>query len=97
MTDTVSAPKTNFTFEIQYPALPDGSASMPTQDIDALGPLLQKLLAAQDSSADVTMSDTHRGPNNRILELVTTLKDEALGKLLEGFATEYGVSIKAME
>ncbi|RZJ02180.1 MAG: hypothetical protein EOO54_26780 [Haliea sp.] len=97
MSESTNTPKTNFTFEIQYPALPDGSASMPTQDIDALAPLLQALLAEQDSAASVTMSDTHRGANNRIVELVTAVQDDALGKLLEGFSAQYGVNIKAIE
>lgn len=88
--------KTNFTFEIYYaessPEQPAGDDVMPT-----LGATLEGLLAAQDSAATVVVSDSHKGSNNRIVEITTTLQDGQLAEVLKAFGGSHGLTINAIE
>jgi hypothetical protein len=89
--------KTNFSFEVQYA---EGSgAGKDERDgvMAALGPSLQKLLAANDPSATVTVSDSHKGSGNKLVELVTTLQDAEIAGVLQAFSRQHGVSVSALE
>lgn len=89
--------KTNFSFDVQYPAYSQSSQSQRNEVMDSLGPVLQKLLAAQDSEATVAVSDSHKGGGNKIVELTTTLRDEQIAKILKVFSEQHGVSVSAIE
>ena len=96
--EATTAMKTNFTFEIQYPAAPDHAPTpAPTQDIEALMPKLLTQLKAQDESASVTVGNSHKGQNSRIVEVVTALPDDAMAKILEAFTADNGVTAKAVD
>ena len=89
--------KTHFSYEVQYPA---GTASTEAQRdavMASLGPSLQALLRAQDSSADVSVSESHKGRDHKLVELVTTLQDVQLAQLLQTFSGQYGVTVTALE
>jgi hypothetical protein len=87
-------PKTNFSFEVQYPA---GSGAAPDSVMASLGPSLQKVFATTDPSATVAVSDSHKGSGNKIIELVTTLQDAEIADILKAFAGQHGVTVSALE
>lgn len=89
--------KTNFSFEVQYPA--DSASTLEERNalMDTLGPQLQQLLAAQDAHATVAVSDSHRGAGNKLIELTTTLQDAQIASILQAFASQHGVSVSAFE
>jgi hypothetical protein len=98
--------KTNFSFEVQYIASPGSGAGQPQASgkpgrHDDVMPRLQALLMAQfkplDAAATVQVSENHRGANNKIVELVTTLQDEQIAGVLKTFCDAYGVKIAALE
>ena len=89
--------KTNFSYEVQYPA---GTASTEAQRdnvIASLGPALQSLLNAQDSAATVSVSESHKGSDHKLVELVTTLQDAQVSQVLETFSGQHGVTVTALE
>ncbi len=90
------SPKTNFSFEIFYAQASKGKHAgdgvMPN-----LGPELQGLLAAKDSAARVIVSDSHKGSNNRIVEITTTLQDAELAEVLKAFSESHGLTVSALE
>ena len=90
-------PKTNFSFEVQY--IEGTSAAKDERDglMASLGPSLQKLFAAGDPSATVTVSDSHKGGGNKIVELVTTLQDGEIAGILQAFSGQHGVTVSALE
>ena len=91
------SPSTHFSFEVQYAE----GTSVPREERDALmgslGPSLQKLFAADDPSATVTVSDSHKGDGNKIIELVTTLQDGEIAGILQAFSGRHGVKVSALE
>jgi len=89
--------KTNFSFEVQYAQ--GSSAGKDERDgvMASLGPSLQKLFAAGDPAATVTVSDSHKGGGNKIVELVTTLQDAQIAGILLAFSGQHGVSVSALE
>ncbi len=89
--------KPNFSFEVQYTADSDSSKAQRHEVMDSLQATLQQLLAAQDPDAEVLVSDSHRGINNKLVELTTTLQDAQLAEILKGFSQENGVSVTAFE
>jgi hypothetical protein len=91
------SPKTNFSFEVQY--VEGTAAGKDERDgvMASLGPLLQKLFAANDPSATVTVSESHKGDGNRIIELVTTLQDAQIAGVLQAFSSQHGVTVSALE
>lgn len=89
--------KTNFSFEVQYPADSGRSQAQQGQVMDSLQAALQQLLAAQDPEANVLVSDSHRGSSNKLVELTTILGDAPLAVILKGFSDQHGVSITALE
>lgn len=88
--------KTNFSFEIYYA---ESSKAPPAGDdvMKTLGPSLQGLLAAKDSTAKVVVSDTHKGNGNKIVEITTTLQDAPLAEVLKAFADTHGLTVSALE
>ena len=89
--------KTNFSFEVQYAAQSDTARAKRDEVMSSLGPSLQGLFAADDSAATVVVSDSHKGSDNRIVELVTTLQDAQIAKILKTFCDEWGVIVTALE
>jgi hypothetical protein len=89
--------KTNFSFEVQY--IEGTSSGKDERDgvMASLGPSLQKLFAASDPSATVTVSDSHKGSDNKLIELVTTLQDGEIAGILQAFSGQHGVTVSALE
>jgi len=90
-------PKTSFSFELQYPA--DAATIYAQRDtvMASAGPELQALFASQDSAATVTVNDSQKGSNSKILELVTTLDDAQIAAILKAFSDKHGLFIQALE
>ena len=89
--------KTSFSFEIYYPAHSGTTQAERDEVMGSLGLSLQQLLVAHDSAATVVVSDSHNGPNHKIVELITTLQDPQIAEILEGFGLRHGVSVTALE
>jgi hypothetical protein len=89
--------KTNFSFEVQYAEGTGAGKDERDGVMAALGPSLQKLLAANDPSATVTVSDSHKGGGNKLVELVTTLRDAEIAGVLQAFSSQHGVTVSALE
>jgi hypothetical protein len=98
--------KTNFSFEVQYAVPPGTGAGRPVAgttpaEREDVMQRLQVLLQAQfeplDAAATVQVSESHRGANNKIVELVTTLQDEQIASALKRFCEAHGVTITALE
>lgn len=89
--------KTNFSFEVQYPA--HSASTQPERNalMGSLDTTLQHLLATQDSEAQVAVSDSHKGSGNKIVELTTTLQDAQIAEILQAFSAEHGVTVSAVE
>ena len=91
------AQKTNFSFEVQYPADSDRSQAQQGEVMGSLQTTLQQLLAAQDPEAEVLVSDSQKGSGNKLVELTTTLADAQLAGILKAFSEQRGVSVRAFE
>ncbi len=89
--------KTNFSFEVQFLAQSDSTQAARNAVMDDLGPLLQTQLAAGDGAASVAVSDSHKGPGHKIVELTTTLQDAQLAAILKAFSAQHGVRVQALE
>jgi hypothetical protein len=89
--------KTNFSFEVQYAARSGAAQDERDGLMGSLGPSLQKLFAADDPSATVTVSDSHKGDGNKIIELTTTLQDPQVAATLQAFSKQHGVAVSALE
>ena len=89
--------KTNFSFEVQYPAHSDSTQPERNALMGSLDTTLQHLLATQDSEAQVAVSDSHKGSGNKIVELTTTLQEVQIAEILKAFSAEHGVTVSAVE
>lgn len=89
--------KTNFSYDVQYPAQSDTTQAQRDAVMDALGPTLQALLAVQDKAAAVVVSDSHRGNGNKLVELTTTLGDTQVAEILQAFSAQHGVLVAPLE
>lgn len=89
--------KTNFSFEVQYPAQSATTQAQRDEVMSSLGPSLQALLAAAGSPATVVVSDSHKGSDHKIVELVTTLQDLQIAEILKAFSEQHGVTVNALE
>jgi hypothetical protein len=91
------APRTNYEFEVYYPA----HASTPEAERDdlmaLLGPVLQELLAEKDGAAHVAVSNSPKGSQHKLVELCTTLGDEQMAELLQALSLRHGVVVSALE
>jgi hypothetical protein len=89
--------KTNFSFELFYP---DRSATTTEQRNEVMRKLevsLNNAFKNQDSAAVVTVSDSHKGSYNKLVELVTTLTDAQIDETLKQFCQQTGLTITALE
>lgn len=91
------AQKTNFSFEVQYLAQSGVGPEQRDEVMAGLGPALQKMLAAEDPGATVSVSDSHKGSSHKIVELVCSLQDAQIARVLKTFSEQHGVSISALE
>ena len=89
--------KTNFLFEVLYPAQSDIPQAQRDEVMRSLETALQTLLAADDGAATVVVSDSHKGSDNKIVELLTTLQDPQIAKILKAFSEQHGVTVNALE
>lgn len=89
--------KTNFSYDVQYPAQSDTTQAQRDAVMDSLGPTLQALLAVQDKAATVVVSDSHRGNGNKLVELTTTLGDTQVAEILQAFSAQHGVLVAPLE
>ncbi len=89
--------KTNFSFELYYAASSTSTQNQRNQVMHTLEPDLNALFTASDSRATVTVSDSRKGSNNKIIELVTTLQDAQIAETLKGFCDVHGVTVTALE
>lgn len=89
--------KTNFSFEVSYPAQSDRSDAERRELMGKLGPELMRLLAEDDSAATVAVSDSHKGDASKLVELTTTLSDAQIAGVLQAFTTHHGVIVEALE
>jgi hypothetical protein len=91
------AQKTNFLFEVQYLAQSGVGTGQRDEVMAGLGPALQNMLAADDTAATVSVSDSHKGSSHKIVEFVTTLQDAQIARVLQAFSEQHGVSVTALE
>ena len=89
--------KTNYSFEVHYPAQSNSTEAQRDAVMSTLGPALQQLLAVHDSAATVVVSDSHKGGGNKIAELTTTLQDTQIAEVLQAFCSRHGVNATALE
>jgi hypothetical protein len=97
MNSNANQMKTNYSFEVQYNASSGSTQSQRDEVMGTLGPLLQQRLATEDGSARVLVSDSHKGGDHKLVELVTTLQDAQIARILKAFAEQFGVSVNAFE
>jgi len=45
----------------------------------------------------VVVSDSHKGSDNKIVKLVTTLQDPQIAAALKAFSDQHGVTVTALE
>ena len=88
--------KTNFSFELQYTTLPM-TQGKPDVVMLALESSLKSLLASIDDRASVTVSNSHKGNANKLLEIVATASDVQIKEVLRRFCEQNGVTVNAME
>ena len=89
--------KTNFSFELYYAESSTHTPAQLDQAMRVLQPSLSDLFTASDSTATVVVSDSHKGSFNKIVELVTTLQDAQIEKLLKDFCDAHGATVRALE
>ena len=89
--------KTNYSFAVQYSANSGSAQAQRDEVMGALGPLLLQGLRDEDSNARVLVSDSHKGADHKLVELVTTLQDAQIARILKAFTEQYGVSVSAFE
>lgn len=89
--------KTNFSFEVQYPAHSDSTQAQRNHVMQSLGTTLQELLAVHDNQAAVVVSDSHKGDGNKIVELTTRLQDARIAEILKAFSEQHGMIVSALE
>ena len=89
--------KTNYSFELYYTEQSASNASQRDALMGKLGPSIAALLTAKDSAAKVTVSDSHKGSGNKIVEITTTMPEADMDGLLRQFCDTNGVTITALE
>lgn len=89
--------QTHYSFEVQYPAHASSPKAQRDELMAALGLSLQQLVAAQDSTARVTVSDSHKGEDHKLVELTTHLQNTPMSGILQTFSQRHGVIVTALE
>lgn len=93
----IQAMKTNFSFDVQYPVHSGGTQAQRDSVMNSLDSLLQAQLRLHDPAASVAASDSHRGSDNKLVELTTTLSDAQIAEVLKAFSAQHGVVVTALE
>ena len=88
---------TNFSFELFYSASATTDAGRRDAVMRTLEASLQTLFAVQDASARIRVSDSHKGVDNKIVEISTTLGDAAVAVILKQFCDTSGLTIQIVE
>jgi hypothetical protein len=89
--------KTHYSFEVQYDANSTRSQTQRDEVMGRLEPWLRQYLLAEDGDARVVISDSHKGAGHKLVELVTTLQDAQIARILQAFSKQYGVNVNAFE
>jgi hypothetical protein len=89
--------KTNFSFELYYTDSSTSTQAQRDEVMHTLEPALNALFTASDSTATVTVSDSHKGGDNKLVELVTTLQDAKIAEVFKGFCDAHGITMAALE
>lgn len=88
---------TIFSFELFYSASATADADRRDTVMRTLDASLRALLADQDTSARIRISDSHKGVDNKIVEITTTLGDAALAGVLKQFCDTSGLTMNIVE
>jgi len=91
------APKTNYEFEVYYPAHSSSPEAEREDLMGMLGPVLQELLAEKDSAAHVAVSNSPKGGQHKLVELSTTLGGDQIAEILQALSLRHGVVVSALE
>lgn len=89
--------KTNFSFDVQYPVHAGGTQAQRDAVMKSLDSLLQEPLSVHDADARVVVSDSHKGSDNKLVELTSTLSDAQIAEVLKVFSAQHGVVVTALE
>jgi hypothetical protein len=90
-------PKTNYEFEVYYPAHSSSPEAEREDLMGMLGPVLQELLAEKDSAAHVAVSNSPKGGQHKLVELSTTLGGDQIAEILQALSLRHGVIVNALE
>lgn len=88
---------THFSFELYYAASSPCKPAERNAVMQQLGPSLQAALASHDGSATVTASDSHKGSDNQLVEVVSSLPDASIAALLKTFCDTNGLTLNLLE
>ncbi len=89
--------KTHFSFELFYAAESATTQQQRDQVMQPLEQSLTALFAAIDAAASVAVSSSHKSAENQLVELVTVLQDDQIGKTLDAFCSQNGLVWEALE
>lgn len=89
--------KTNFSFDLYYAESSNRTQAQRDQVMHTLEPSLNALFTASDSAAKVAVNDSHKGSDNKLVELVTTLPDTQIAEIFKSFCDANGVTVTAIE
>ncbi len=91
------AMKTHFSFELYFSAQSTSTPAQRDAVMHTLEPTLRSLLASQDSAATVTVSESHKGEDNKIVEFITTLSDAQIAAILQDFSRQHDLLVAIVE
>ena len=89
--------KTNFSFELFYEERTAITIEQQNEVMRKLELDLNSAFKAGDDAAEVTVSDSHKGSYNKIVELVTTQTDAQIEEALKQFCQQTGLTVAALE
>jgi hypothetical protein len=89
--------KTNFSYELFFAERSAITTDQRNEVMRKLELSLNNAFKAQDSAAIVTVSDSHKGSYNKLIELVTALTDAQIEATLTQFCTQTGLTVTALE
>jgi hypothetical protein len=89
--------KTRFSFNIQYIAGSTTPKVERDQRMNDLGPKRQALLTMNDAHAQVITSNSQRGNENKIVDLISAQSDAQIAALLTAFCALHGVVVTAVD
>ena len=89
--------KTNFSFELFYEERTAITTDQRNDVMRKLEATLADAFKANDAAAVITVSDSHKGSQNKIVELVTAQTDAQIEETLKMFAQQTGLTVTALE